>query len=181
MTHTNTAQPRAVTARIAAAAAATAFAGTLALALGVRAADAAPASSKGGVVHFYSTDDKFTYSRAGQLLASPPENSEAGDVIQFTDLDYVGNHKHHAKSWTATDHGVCVFSSAAAASCFIQVAMGNSMVLVQGPLTMTNSLDLPVVGGTGIYAGIRGGVVSVNLEPNNPSSPSDVTLTLHRS
>ena len=156
---------------------------TLGAGLGLGAGSAGAAqvgSAKSAVLHFYAGDDHFTYSRAGALLATPPENSEAGDVIQFTDLGYVGNHKHHAKAWTATDHGVCIFSSPTAASCFIQVAIGSSMVLAQGPLTMTNALDVPIIGGTGIYDGITGEAVSVNLEPNSPNSPSDVTLTIHR-
>jgi hypothetical protein len=148
---------------------------------GASVAGAAKAGSSGrGEMHFYSADDQFTYARAGRLLATPPESSEAGDVIQFTDLDYVGHHEQHAKVWTATDHGVCVFSSATAASCFIQFAIGDSMLLAEGPLSMTDTLDIPIVGGTGIYAGITGEAVSVNLEPHSPNSPSDVTLTFHR-
>jgi hypothetical protein len=150
------------------------------LTLGAGISGAAQAGPyKGGVLHFFSKQATFTYTTAaGTQLQSPPNTSGAGDVIQFTDFDYVGNHKHHAKDWTTTDHADCVFSSPTAATCYIQVSIGGSMVLVQGPISMENNQSFPVAGGTGIYQGLKGIVTDANT--NASGSDSDITITLHR-
>jgi hypothetical protein len=157
-----------------------ALGGTLAFGAGISGA-ASAGSAKPGVLHFYSVQNSFSYvNAAGQQAQSPPDNSSPGDMIQFTDLDYVGTHKHHAKDWTSSDHGMCIFINANAANCYIQLAVGGSLILAQGPLIMNGTQTFPVVGGSGIFKGLTGVAASANTQPNNPNSPSDLTITLHR-
>jgi hypothetical protein len=152
------------------------------LILGAGISGAAPVgSSKGGVLRFYSKQVSFTYTTAGgKQLTNPPNTATPGDVVQFTDLDYVGNHSHHAKSWTISDHGLCIFITPSEGNCYVQVAVDGSMILAQGPLNMSNSPSFTVVGGSGAYMGITGTVATHNLDPNSPTSPSDVVITMHR-
>src|SRR5580658_3544191 len=97
----------------------------LSLILGAGVAGAGEhAASKKDVLHIYSTQTSFSYTTAaGQTVSQPPDNSNPGDVIQFTDNDFTGNVKHHTKHYTGTDHGVCIFTTANNANCYVQMAI----------------------------------------------------------
>jgi hypothetical protein len=102
-----------------------------------------------------------------------------------TGHDYVGNHTHHAKTWTASDHIRCVFQTVpstptgtATAVCDGQIAIGGSMLLADHvTATMSNaSTNVPITGGTGAYRGYHGTSTNTNVGPNN----SEFRIVLHR-
>ncbi|MDQ6817058.1 MAG: hypothetical protein M3018_06580, partial [Actinomycetota bacterium] len=68
-----------------------------------------PASAKTMTLRFFSksVSAKFTDS-AGHPI--PGRNPKAGDVFDAVALEYVGDHKHHAKQWTASSHLRCFFT-----------------------------------------------------------------------
>jgi hypothetical protein len=58
------------------------------------------------------------YSRISDASGHPlsPNSAPAvGDRLSFASNDYAGNHKHHAKQTTASDHIVCTLTSTSTA------------------------------------------------------------------
>ena len=106
------------------------------------------------------------------------QNPAAGDVVEDSDLDYVGSHTHHAKTWTASDHLVCSLTdSTGTATCFGEFAIGGSLLFADG-VTVNfggTSDSVSITGGTGAYRGVTGTVTS--KEVGNTDN-SDVTITL---
>jgi hypothetical protein len=94
-------------------------------------------------------------------------------------VDYVGNHKHHAKQATASDHLRCTITGAAGNSatavCDAQIAIGGSMLLANhAKLTFGESnapIVVPINGGTGIYRHAHGTVISTSV-----GNDSDLTV-----
>jgi hypothetical protein len=137
-------------------------------------------------LHFFSKAQSFKLTDPSGKPVSPTAIPGVGDVFDVTDLDYVGNHKHHAKQWTATDHLRCVFQTTpsaptgtATAVCDGQIAIGGSMLLADH-VTATlkeNSSAVPLNVGTGIYRGYHGTATSVSIG-NSPSS--DFNVVIHR-
>ncbi len=140
---------------------------------------ALPASAAGiTTLHFYSVHQTGTFTdAAGQPITAPTATPVAGDHIDTTDLDYVGNHKHHALSFSASDHVACTFTSATAGTCSAQIAIGGSLLLANDvTVTLTqNSPPLPINAGTGKYKNARGTITTTSVDNSNNS---DVTLTL---
>lgn len=150
-------------------------------------AGAAPRPSSSEVLHFFSKPQSGAFlTAAGKPFnpskADPPR---PGDQIESSDLDYVGNHLHHAATWTASDHELCIFDAQDTPVCHAEVADGGSMILAQVTLThlsaATATFTYHVTGGTGVFQGVSGNIVVVNLTPEAESSNSDVTITLSRS
>jgi hypothetical protein len=96
--------------------------------------------------------------------------------IEFTSLDYSGDHGHHANHWTATDHFVCAFAGSGAPVCDGQVSIGESMVLVHGAGGEGN-FSIPVAGGTGTFVGVHGTMRVQNLPHHSENSDIDITFT----
>lgn len=140
------------------------------------------ASAKTATMHLFSRETSATFvTPQGRPL---PRNTRptVGDVNDITGVDYVGNHKHHAKRWTATGHLACTFTSITGpmngtATCDAQIAIGGSMLLVENAkLTFSSSPTVVVAltGGTGKFRGAHGHAKSTSIGNTNNS---DLTIT----
>jgi hypothetical protein len=76
---------------------------------------------------------------------------QAGDVFEIDSLDYVGNHKKHAKRATMSDYLRCTFQADLEPDCYGYTAIGGSLLRFHG-------VDL--IGGTGRYHGATGKVIT---------------------
>ncbi len=155
----------------------------LALAVGV-CSGSASASNSGQTLHFFETSTTSTWTNAsGQQIPGGPSQSNPpspGDQNELTHLDFVGNHTHHAKHWTASDHVLCVINSQGNAVCQAQLALDGSMVLGKGTLNGSSSTQtLTVTGGTGTFPGVVSGTI-VDAAYSPKSNDTDLTITLHR-
>jgi hypothetical protein len=93
-----------------------------------------------------------------------------GDVVDVNSLDYVGNHRHHAKRWSISHHLHCVFATAEP-DCETQVAIGGSLLIFRGfPGTL--------IDGTGRYQGASGRVLS-NKDVKGVEGASDIVARIH--
>jgi hypothetical protein len=148
---------------------------------GVAGASTARTSSV-QVLHFFSKAQTMTFSTAAGKPFSPSKAHPpaAGDVIESTDLDYVGNHAQHAAKWTASDHLLCIVPAKGDPVCHVQIAIGGSMILLRGLATESTNAPFVVTGGTGRFKGVTGSLASVNVDPKSENSNSDLTITLHR-
>jgi hypothetical protein len=81
-------------------------------------------------------------------------------VFEIDSLDYVGNHKRHAKRATMSDYLRCTFTADGAPDCFGYVAIGGSMLRFHG---------FDIIGGTGRYQGATGKTVSNEEIPGGGS------------
>jgi hypothetical protein len=128
-----------------------AFGATLAL---VAASPAAAADhGKTQTLRFFDKETSTTLTTPdGKVIDKPPyPEPEAGSVLDVYSVDFVGNHRHHAKRWTASNHLHCVFGTGEP-DCVSHTAIGGSMLIFGGnPGTL--------IAGTGRYAGATGGVV----------------------
>lgn len=142
---------------------------------------ALPAPAAGTTtLHFYSVQQTFTATdAAGQPITSSTATLPVGGHLDATDLDYVGNHKHHASSFSASDHIACTVTSATTATCSAQLAIGGSLLLSHdftvafGQKATTEPTQINA--GTGKYKNARGTVGSTSITNSNNS---DVTFTL---
>jgi hypothetical protein len=138
------------------------------------------------VLHYFSKFESQVFLTTSGKPFSPSEKNQPvpGDSIEGTNLDYVGNHVHHATNWTASDHELCVLDDKGNAVCHAEVAIGGSMILAQANLghvsASTSASTFQITGGTGIYQGVTGTIVAVQLDPSAQTSNSDATITLQR-
>ena len=169
---------RAVTAAVALAVmalmAATASARTITLHL------AATPSAKTITLHYFSTPASLQFLDGAGHPANPNNPPAAGYVLDINDRDYVGNHTHHAKRWTATDHLRCVFQSANSATCDGQIAIGGSMLLANGihPNLNANPATYILNAGTGVFFGAHGTLTTVAVPPSNSSSDFTIKVSV---
>ena len=77
---------------------------------------------------------------------APPQ---AGDVFEIDSLDFIGNHKKHAKKATTSDYLRCTFTAELEPDCFGYTAIGGSLLRFHG---------IEIIGGTGRYQGATGKV-----------------------
>jgi hypothetical protein len=146
----------------------------------------APASAKAPssiTFHFFSKPTSFVITDASGKPIAANSVPAPGDIVEVTDLNYLGNHKHHARHWTATDHLRCVFTTVSATGgqgiCDGQIAIGGSMLLadhVVGTLAPT-STSVPINGGTGVYRGYHGTTTTKSIPHTNNS---DFTIKVSR-
>jgi hypothetical protein len=138
-------------------------------------ADAAPATV---VLHYYQKGGAPTFFNAtDQVMQGYPP---VGGHVREDDVDYVGNHAHHAKTSTVTDHLYCnVVTAPATAACFTEFAVGSSLIYVDNATVnlASGAGTLPVDGGTGQYAGYTGSAASTTIGNSNNS---DIVITLHK-
>lgn len=90
----------------------------------------------------------------GTVISHPPyPQPDAGDTLQINSVDYKGNHRRHARRWTASQTQRCVFVAQGDAKCQIMVAIGGSLLFFDGTPSK-------VVNGTGRFQGASGRVLS---------------------
>jgi hypothetical protein len=135
---------------------------------------AMPASAAGTtILHFYSVSQTATLTDpAGKPITDPNAQAMVGDHIDTTGLEYVGNKKHHASSYSGSAHLACVVTSASTATCSAQIAIGGALLLANNVTlnsTQNGSSPVPINGGTGKYKNARGTLTSNN---------NDVTIRL---
>ena len=135
----------------------------------IMAVGASAAAAKTVTLHFFS---KQIYSRISDASGHPlsPNSAPAvGDRISFASNDYAGNHKHHAKQATASDHVVCTLTSASSALCDGTFAIGGSMILGDDfvlSLTSNAATTVKITGGTGIYRHAHGTIIGKPVSAN---------------
>jgi hypothetical protein len=142
----------------------------------------ASSASAATTLHFFSKQVSSTLKGPNGQPLSANATPTVGDSFDTTDLLYVGNHKHHAKTWTASDHLVCTFTSITGpmngtATCDGQIAIGGSMLLAENAKLSFSSSPTVVValtGGTGRFRGAHGHVKSTDIGKTNNS---DITIT----
>jgi hypothetical protein len=148
-------------------------------------ASATPPSTQ-QVLHYFSKFESQVFLTASGKPFNPSEENPPvpGDTIEGTNLDYVGNHIHHAPNWTASDHELCVLDNKGNPVCHAQVAIGGSMILAEadlGHVTAHTAIStFHVTGGTGTFQGVTGTIVAAQIDPSSQTSNSDVTITLRR-
>jgi hypothetical protein len=125
-------------------------------------------------LHYFSKQTSSTIlTPQGQPL-EPNTQPSLGDITDDTGIDYVGNHKHHAKRATASDHLRCTINSftsgGGTAMCDGQIAIGGSMLLANAaPLTFSETnapTVLSINGGTGIYRHAHGRLAATTVGNN---------------
>lgn len=117
-------------------------------------------------MHFFS---KQVYSRISDASGKPPNSAPAvGDRISFASNDYAGNHKHHAKQATASDHIVCTLTSTSTALCDGTIAIGGAMILGDDFVLDFNSnvTTVKITGGTGVYQHAHGTIIAKSVGNN---------------
>jgi len=140
----------------------------------IMAVGASAAAAKTVTLHFFS---KQVYTRISDASGHPlPPNSRpaVGDRLSFASNDYAGNHRHHAKQATASDHVVCLLTSASSALCDGTIAIGGSMILGDDfglNFTSNAATTVKITGGTGLYRHAHGTVLVKSVGNN-----SDVTI-----
>jgi hypothetical protein len=113
------------------------------------------AASKTETLRYHVKDVSKLLTRAdGSVVRRAPfPEPEAGDVLEINSLDYRGDSRHHAGTWTASQTRRCAFT-AGEPDCSMTIAIGGSLLSLHGnPGTVVN--------GTGRYEGASGRVVSV--------------------
>ncbi|MEA2448312.1 MAG: hypothetical protein QOG63_244 [Thermoleophilaceae bacterium] len=130
----------------------TAAAAAAACLVALTSASEAIAAHKTEVLRVFSKQTSFVYTNAdGTVARVPPSEPKPGDSFDATANDYVGNHRHHAKHWTSSQHLHCVVGSDSMPSCQAQVAVGGSLLIYDG---------FKLALGTGRYLGATGTVSS---------------------
>jgi hypothetical protein len=138
-------------------------------------AGAAPSSV---VLHYFQKQASLTFYNASNRVIQgyPPLGGHARE----DDDDYVGSQSHHAKAWTVTDHLFCtVVASPATADCFTEFAVGGSLLYTDN-LTVnleTDTLTVPITGGTGKFAGYTGTLTTKAIGSGNNSN---LTISVHK-
>ncbi len=135
---------------------------------------ASAAAAKSVTLHFFSKSVYTRVSNASGNSVSQSSGPAAGDRYSSASNDYVGNHKHHAKLATASDHIVCTLTSSSTSLCDGTIAIGGAMIFGDDFALNFNSSSPTVVkitGGTGIYRHAHGTVIAKSVGKN-----SDVTI-----
>ncbi|HUC38335.1 MAG TPA: hypothetical protein VMR97_14585 [Acidimicrobiales bacterium] len=134
------------------------------------------ASAKSGTLRFFSKSvSSNLYSANGQPITNQNTQPAVGDYFISADLDYVGNHKSHAKNYTASDDVVCTItvstSTAITGTCDGAIAMGGSMLLINRVSVnfASNNPVIPINGGVGQFNGAHGTVKTVSVGNGNNS------------
>ena len=136
------------------------------------------ASTSPNFRHFFQKETALTfYNASGQVIQGYPP---VGGHVREDDVDYVGDHSHHAKHWSATDHLYCnVVSAPATADCFTGFATTGGSLIYADNLTVNLAIlgTLAIEGGAGNYVGYSGTYASTTIGSSNNS---DAVLTLHK-
>ena len=141
-----------------------------ALALALLAMPAASeAARKTETIRAFSKVVSFTYTSVdGTVTQGPPAGEpKPGDVFEIDSLDFVGNHKRHAKRATMSDYLRCTFMANGEPDCFGYTAIGGSLLRFHG---------MELIGGTGRYHGATGKVLKSKEVPGG----SDFVVQIRR-
>jgi hypothetical protein len=147
-----------------------------ALALGGASADA---SSAPAPLHYFQKESELTFTNASDAVIEgyPP----VGGHVLEDDVDYAGDHTHHAAQPSMTDHLFCtVVTAPATAMSSSEFATADSLLYADG-ITVNLAASagtIPLSGGTGRFAGDAGSATST---PVGNSNNGDIVLTLHKS
>ena len=117
----------------------------------------------------FAKDVSVTVTTAdGTVIRKPPyPDAKPGDILDVNSLDFVGNHRHHAKRWSMSQHLRCGFGTGEP-NCESQIAIAGSLLIFGGsPGT--------VIDGTGRYQGATGHVIS----SKEVKGGSDVVARIH--
>ncbi len=127
------------------------------------------AAKKTETIRVFSKPISFTYTAVdGTVTQGPPDaQPRAGDVFEIDSLDFVGNHKRHAKKAAYSDYLRCEFTASLEPDCFGWSAIGGSLLRFHG-----NEL----IGGTGRYQGATGKV----LKNKEVEGGSDIVVRVRR-
>jgi hypothetical protein len=140
---------------------------------------ALPASAAGTTtLHFYSVQQAFTATNAAGQPITASTTIPVGAHYDTTDLYFVGNHQHHASSFSASDHIACTVTSASTQTCNGQIAIGGSLLLgndVTVPFGQNGAGTLPINAGTGKYKNAQGTVSETFIANSNNV---DITIAL---
>jgi hypothetical protein len=131
---------------------------------------AAEAARKTETLRFFSKEVAMTFTTAdGTVHQGPPQSEpQPGNVIDVYAVDYVGNHRSHAKRWSASDHTRCTFQQTGEPECRGYAAIGGSLLIFEGfPGT--------IVGGTGRYQGATGRIIKNKAVKGG----SDIVVRVH--
>jgi hypothetical protein len=138
----------------------------------------AGASSSPKALHYFQKESVLTFTNAsGDVIQGYPP---VGGHVLENDVDYVGNHTHHATQPTMTDHLFCtVVTAPATANCSFVFGAGDSLLYADGiSVNLASSAGtIPISGGTGRFTGDAGTAVST---PVGNSNNGDIVLTLHK-
>jgi hypothetical protein len=130
----------------------------------------AAGGGKTETLHLFSKPVSITLTTTdGTVYRKPPyPEPKPGDVLDVNSLDYAGNHRHHAKRWSVSDHVRCVFGTGEP-DCEGQVAIGGSLLIFRGD---------KLVAGTGRYQHATGRVLS-NKTVDEKSNSSDIVVRIN--
>jgi hypothetical protein len=144
---------------------------------------AAPAGAATTLRFFEKAESQKFLDPSGNPISNPNAPPAVGDQFIFTNRDYVGTRRHHAKHWTATDHLQCTITKVAANGasglCNGQIAIGGSMLLAENvtvDLSNQSTTVVPINGGTGRFVHARGTARSVSPPKGNTA---ELTVVLH--
>jgi hypothetical protein len=141
----------------------------------IAAVGASAAAAKTVTMHFFSKQVYQRISDASGHPLGPHTAPAAGDRLSFASNDYIGNHKHHAKRATASDHVVCTLTSSGSGLCDGQIALGGSMIIGDDFVLNFNSnaaTTVKITGGTGRYRHARGKIIAKTVG----STTTDLTI-----
>jgi hypothetical protein len=149
---------------------------SIAVCTAVMAASASAAAVKTRTMHFFSKQVYSRISDASGHHALPP--LAVGDRLSFASNDYAGNHKHHARQATASDHIVCTVTSTATSTalCDGTIAIDGSMIIGDDfalNFVSNAATRVKITGGTGLYRHAHGIVVAKPVGDN-----ADLTIKL---
>lgn len=96
----------------------------------------------------------LTHADGTVVRHAPFPEAQAGDVLDVYALDFVGDHRHHEKHASMSEHLRCTFASSGPPACETHVAVGGSLLIFRGD---------KLVAGTGRYAHATGRVLSNKL------------------
>lgn len=139
------------------------------------AVGASAAAAKTVTMHFFSKQVYGRISNASGHPLAPNSRPAIGDRISFASNDYAGNHKHHAKRATASDHVVCTVISSSSGLCDGQIALGGAMLIGDDFVLNFNSNAATIVkitGGTGRYRHAHGKIIAKTVTSNT----TDLTI-----
>ena len=128
------------------------------------------AADKTTTLRYFVKDVSLTLTQADGTVVDRPPFPEAapGDVLDVTSLLFRGDHRRHAKRWSASSHLRCVFGTGQP-DCESQVAIGGSLLVFRGnPGTLTI--------GTGRFQGATGRVVKNKQVPGGLNVVAKIRL-----
>jgi hypothetical protein len=142
---------------------------------GVGSGPTAASLTAAATLPFYSVQQTLQFRNAAGQPIRAANSQSVGDRYDSTDLYYAGAKRHHASSFSASDHLACTFTGVDTQTCTSQIAIGGSLLLstnVTEPASGTR-VSAPINGGTGTYQNVKGTFAS-----GVDAISTDVTITL---